>query len=95
MRRDPGARPPHRTAVRLQRLTAAPALHGTTVLSGTYRLTGLGPQAVTLPLGEGGADRGRGAGGHRRRTGGPWGYTPVTVAWSGRAVTSPRQAARW
>ena len=66
---------------------AAPSLHGAAVLSGTYRVHGPGPKVVTLPL-KNAAPAGdlvlaaTGAG-----PSGPWGYAPVTVASSGRAVS--------
>jgi len=84
---SPGPAAPQRDGPPVRATAAAPSLHGVAVLSGTYRLTGSGPQAVTLPLDQlappGDALLAATAAG----PGGPWGYAPVTVASSGRAVT--------
>lgn len=66
---------------------AAPSLHGDAVLSGTYRLTGLGPQGVTLPLDQAAPTGDAVLAATAAGPGGPWGYAPVTVASSGRSVT--------
>jgi hypothetical protein len=65
---------------------AAPSLHGAGVLSGTYRLPGSGPKVVTLPLKKPAPAGDIVLAATAARPGGPWGYAPVTVALSGRAV---------
>jgi hypothetical protein len=78
---------PHQDSRPAAAATAAPSLHGTSVLSGTYRLSGPGPQVVTLPLEKAAPAGDAVLAATAAGPGGPWSYTPVTVASSGRAVS--------
>ena len=78
---------PHRDSRPAATAAAAPSLHGTAVLSGTYRLSGPGPQVVTLPLEKAAPTGDAVLAATAAGPGGPWGYAPVTVASSGRSVT--------
>jgi hypothetical protein len=82
-----GPAAPHRDGPPVAAAAAAPSLHGDAVLSGTYRLTGSGPQAVMLPLDRPAPPGDAVLAATAAGPGGPWGYAPVTVASSGRAVT--------
>lgn len=78
---------PHRDSRPAAAAAAAPSLHGTAVLSGTYRLSGPGPQVVTLPLEKAAPPGDAVLAATAAGPGGPWSYTPVMVASSGRAVS--------
>jgi hypothetical protein len=78
---------PHRDSRPAAVAAAAPSLHGAAVLSGTYRVTGSGPQVMTLPLEQAAPPGDAVLAATSAGPGGPWGYAPVTVASSGRAVT--------
>lgn len=79
------AAPPDSSPVQVA--AAAPGLDGPVVVSGTYRLSGPGPQTVTLPLNKVLPTGDVVVAATVAKPGGPWGYAPAAVAPSRHAAT--------